>query len=430
MPETNIQQIKVLDSRSPIARAGIAAALIVALVFGWTAIRRQLGNMLAELTSPVDSGAKNVARVAVDFAPNDPSANWLFVNTHNSGINAASEINLERVVKLSPADFRWWIEFGRDREQAGDVVKAEKALQKAVELAPNYVFPRWQLGNFYLRQNRSGEAFNELAKVAESNSLYREQVFSIAWEYFEQDTTRIEQIAGSAPDSRAALAKFYAGRGRAEDSLRVWNTLSAEEKQANASGARIIAQALYEKGFLRAALEFVRQLEIEPDAKAETVQNGGFEKPIGEAKDAYFGWKVSPVEKMDVKLDSTQKYEGNRSLRVTFSGYSQPALYGIYQAITVEPKTKYRLSFRLRTENLKSGGAPNLEIYDPNGSKHIASSQPFPAGTNDWQPVKIEFTAPENAEAVGIRTTRVSCGADCPIVGTFWYDDFKLERLK
>ncbi|HXG85912.1 MAG TPA: carbohydrate binding domain-containing protein, partial [Pyrinomonadaceae bacterium] len=228
----------------------------------------------------------------------------------------------------------------------------------------------------------------------------------------------------------AGLAKFYAGKGRAEDSLRVWNTLSEEEKQANASGARIIAQALYEKGFLRSALEFVRQLGIEPDAKAETFQNGGFEKPIGEAKDVYFGWQVSPVEKIDVKLDPTQKFEGNRSLRVTFSGYAQPTLYAIYQIITVEPKTKYRLSFRLRTENLKSGGAPNLEIFDSNGSKNIAFSPPFPAGTSDWQLVKIEFTAPENAEAVGIRTTRVFCGADCPIVGTFWYDDFKLERPK
>ncbi|HXG83441.1 MAG TPA: hypothetical protein VNI84_05370, partial [Pyrinomonadaceae bacterium] len=247
MPETHQSQIRVLDSRSPIVRAAIAVALIFVLIFGWTAIRWQLGNMLAELTSPVESGAKNVARIAVDFAPNDPSANWLFVNTHNSGINAAA-INLERVVKLSPADFRWWIEYGRDREQAGDVGKAEKALQKAVELAPNYTFPRWHLGNFYLRRNRSDEAFLELAKAAESSSIYREQVFSIAWEYFERDTVRLEQIAGSAPESRAGLAKFYAGKGRAEDSLRVWNTLSEEEKQANASGARIIAQALYEKG--------------------------------------------------------------------------------------------------------------------------------------------------------------------------------------
>lgn len=429
MPETNIQQIKVLDSRSLVVRIGIVVALIAALVFGWTAIRRQLGNMLAELTSPTDSGAKSVARIAVDFAPTDSTANWLFVNTNNSGVKG-TEINLERVVRLSPADFRWWIEYGREREQAGNVDKAEKALQKAVGLAPNYTIPRWHLGNFYLRQNRSEEAFVELAKAAESSSIYREQVFSMAWEYFERDTAQLEQIAGSAADSRAGLAKFYAGKGRAEDSLRVWNTLSEAEKQANADGARVIAQALYEKGFLRAALEFVRQLGIEPDAEAETFQNGGFEKPIGDAKDVYFGWQVSPVEKVDVKLDPTHKFEGNRSLRVTFSGYAQPTLYAVYQIITVEPKSKYRLSFRLRTENLKSGGAPNLEIFDSNGSKNIAFSPPFPAGTNDWQLMKIEFTAPENAEAVGIRTTRVFCGADCPIIGTFWYDDFKLEKIK
>ncbi len=430
MSETNSQQIKILDSRSLPVRICIGVAVISVLAFGWLAIRWQVGNMLAELTSPFDAGAANIARTALNLAPRDPAAMWLFVNTNNSGDNSKTEINLGDVVRLSPSDFRWWIEYGRGREQSGDAPGAEKALQKAVELAPNYTFPRWQLGNFYLRQNRGDEAFRELAKVAETNRLFGEQVYSIAWEYFDRDTAKLEQIAGTAAEARANLAKFLAGKGRAEDCLRIWNTLTNEEKEATAVGKGDIAQALFDKGFYRSAIEFIRQLGIEPEAKAETVQNAGFEKPIGEAEKAYFGWKIAPVEKMDVKLDPTQKREGSRSLRVTFNGYSEPTLYGIYQIIAVEAKTRYRLSFWLRTENLKSGGAPILEIYNAIDGKNIAASPSFPVGTNDWQQVKVEFTTPENIEGVAIRTTRVYCGANCPIVGTFWYDDFRLERLK
>lgn len=426
-------QLKLLDARQLPVRIGLILAVVCALVFGWMAIRRQLGNMLAELVSPTDANAKEVARLAVKLAPDDSLANWLLADVtkdDKSGGDSSAENNFERVVKLSPYDFRWWIELGRAEEQAENFAAAEKAFVQAVKLAPNYTFPRWQLGNFYLRQNRSDEAFAELKKAAETNATYRDQVLSIAWDYFGQDTAKLEQIAGDSPMLKAGLAKFYASKERPEDSLRIWNTLAEADKESNSDAARAIAQALYDKRFYRQAIEFVRQLGIEPDAQNQTIQNAGFEKPIGERKDVYFGWLVTPTEKMEIKLDPTQKYEGSRSLRVTFSGYVNPTLYNIYQIVTVAPAARYRLSFRLRTENLKSGGTPELEIYNASDGKGIAVSPPFPVGTSDWQQIKIDFTAPPNTEAVGIRTTRAFCGDGCPIVGTFWYDDFKLERLK
>lgn len=422
------EQIKILDSHKTSIRIGILAAIVFALVFGWFAIRWQLGNMLGELTSPTDQNATEAAQLAINFAPNDPLANRLFANTQIANSDLLE--GFEKVIKLSPNDFRWWIEFGRAREQAENYPAAENAFQRAVELAPNYTIPHWQLGNYYLRQNRIDEAFAELKKAAENNSLYREQVFSIAWSYFEKDTVKLEQIVGNSAINRVDLVRFYAFKERPEDSLRIWNTLSEEDKKSSLTDAGIVARVLYDKRFYREAIEFVSQFGIEPEAKAETIQNAGFEKPIGESDNTFFGWRVSPVAKMEVKLDTNFKHEENRSLRVSFNGYADAALYNIYQTVTVEPKTNYRLSFWVRTENLKSGGTPNLEIYNAADSKSIATSAAFPVGTNDWQQIKIEFAAPENAEAVVLRTTRTFCGDNCPIFGTFWYDDFKLERLK
>jgi len=427
------EQFKVLDSRQMPVRIGIIIAVILVLIFGWLAIRWQLGNMLAELASPSDANAKEIARLAVKLAPDDALSNWLLADLtkdSKSGAASTAEKDFENVVKLSPNDFRWWIELGRAHEQAENFDAAEKALVKAVNLAPSYTFPRWQLGNFYLRQNRSGEAFEELKKAAETNVIYRDQVLSIAWDYFGQDALMLEQVAGNSPSVRAGLAKFYAAKERPEDSLRIWNTLSEEEKQSNSDAANIIARALYDKRFYRQAIEFVRGLGIEPDAQSQTIQNAGFEKPIGDNREVFFGWRISPMEKMDIKLDPTQKSGGNRSLRVTFNGYVNPTLFNIYQIVTVEPSARYRLSFRLRTENLKSGGTPQLEIYNAIDDKSIATGSSFSIGTNDWQQVKIDFTAPQNAEAVGLRTIRAFCGSECPTVGTFWYDDFKLEKLK
>ncbi len=53
-------------------------------------------------------------------------------------------------------------------------------------------------------------------------------------------------------------------------------------------------------------------------------------------------------------------------MRVSFGGYTEAALYNITQYVMVKPATKYRLTFWLRTEDLKSGGTPKLEVN--NGS--------------------------------------------------------------
>ncbi len=430
----DIGQIKVIDSRNLKVRIAIVGAIFCALIFGWFAVRWQLGNMLAILTTSADKNAEEIAQFSVNLAPDDPAANWLLADTKKeifSPDDYSSTINnYEKVVRLSPFDYRWWIELGRAFEQADKNEEAEKAYLRAVELAPDYTNPHWQLGNFYLRRNRSDEAFAELKKAAETNPIYRDQVFSLAWDYYNQDKNKLEQIAGDKPIVRAGLARFYAAKELAGDALRVWNTLSPEEKQENTAYAKVIAQAFYEKRIYPQALEFYRGLGIEPDAKAETIQNAGFEKPIGEIKDTYFGWKVSPTEKMEVKLDPTQKHEGNRSLRVSFNGFFAPTLFNITQIVIVEPSAKYRLTFWLRTENLKSGGNPTLEIYNAVNDTNIATSAPFPTDTTDWQQIKVEFTAPPDAQAVAIRTSRVFCGEVCPIVGTFWYDDFRLEKTK
>lgn len=431
MSVNNQAQIKTFDARRVPVRVALAAMIVFAIVFGWFAVRWQLGNMLAELTSASDPNAGEIAALSKSLAPSDPLTHWLSANTKRgfSADDAENPLNdFQQAVRLSPFDYRWWIELGRAYEQGEKAEQAERAYLKAIEVAPAYTYPRWQLGNFYLRQNRSDEAFAELKTAAQKNRVYRQQVFSLVWDFYEQDAARLERIAGDSPDVRTGLVQFYATKGRAEDSLRLWNTLSDEEKKENQTTGKIVGQALFDKGFYRSAIEFVSQLGIEPKAKPENVQNGGFEDAISYTDYIYFGWQISPTEKMEVSRDAAQKREGAHSLRVAFNGFSNPQLSNIQQTIVTNPGANYVLSFWLKTENLKSAGTPVLDIVDRRDNKILAASKPFPIGTNDWQEIKIEFTAPADSQAVYLRTARVFCGDACPLVGAFWYDDFKLLK--
>ena len=423
----------IVDANSTAGRLLVAAAVVVALVFAWFAVRWQLGNMLAQLTAPNQPDAAEVAVLATSLAPADPKPRWLAASAEKGNFspeNLERSVTLfEEVVRRSPNDFRWWIELGRAYEQAEQPENAEASFQKAVSLAPTYTFPHWQFGNFYLRQNRSDEAFAELRKTTERSVVYREQVFSLAWDYFDKDPQRVEELAADSPDVRATLALFYAARGSADNALRVWNTLDEDHKSRHVDIAKRIARGLFEKQRFRESLAFAVQTGIDPEAQSGTVTNGGFEKYLGGPDDTLFGWRVLRGEgKIDILPDTSIKFEGARSLRIGFKGYAKSELHNVLQFIAVEPGSRYRLSFMVRTDNLRSGGPPLVQVISGPDNVGIAATEPFAAGSTDWTPVSLEFTVPVNYDGVHIRTGRVTC-EQCPITGTLWYDNFQLTKL-
>ena len=422
--------IEIKDAK---AKMVLAAGILIVLAFAWFTVRWQIGSMLAELTPPSQNGSEAVAHLAESLAPSDPMATWLLATKTKEDFSPESvdkAVRLyETVVRLSPNDFRWWIELGRAYEQAEEPAKAEQAFGTAVELAPTYTFPRWQFGNFFLRQGRTDEAFAELRKTTERSPVYREQVFSLAWDYFDKDPQKLESIIDDSPDVRATLALFYAVRGSADNALRVWNTLTDEQKAPHVESAKNIAQGLFEKHSFRQAVEFARQTGMDPDAQPEAVTNGGFEKFIGNGERSLFGWQIYRGEaKLDISPDSSVKIEGLKSLRITLKGYVKPELHNVVQFVAAESGAAYRLTFAVRTENLRSAGPPMVQVVAGPAAAVLGSTEPFENGTHEWTIKTIEFRMPADADGFAIRTVRASCGDECPIVGTLWYDDFKLAR--
>jgi Flp pilus assembly protein TadD len=423
-----------VSTRTSAVRALLIGAAVLALVIAFFAVRWQIGNMLAELTPPSSPDSAQIARVAADLSPWDPMPAWLLATKQKEkfGDEEAKKAvaMFEETVRLSSNDFRLWIELGRAYEQAEEFDRAEAALRKAVDLAPQYTFPRWQLGNFYLRQNRAEEAFAELRRTTEKSVAYREQVFSLAWDYFDKDTGRVEALAADTPDVRATLASFYSARGKADDAVRVWNTLSDDDKQRHDAIARSMAQNLHDRKFYRAAVVFAKQTGIDPEAAAGSITNGSFEKFIGPPEDTLFGWRLLRNDgRVDLTLDSGVKTEGQRSLRITFKAYSKPELYNVVQHLALDPGRRYRLTFSVRTENLKTAGPPQLRVVAGTDNVPVAVSPGFPTGTNDWQRMTVDFAVPQSADGVMLFTARVDCGEGCPITGTIWYDDFQLSPL-
>lgn len=422
-----MSDLTTTNLRSSASRVAVVTVVVISLFLGWYSFRWQVGNMLASLTPTTAPNAAEIAAAAAGLAPSDPMAARLAAE---SAADSNETISFyERAVKLAPGDYRWRVELARAFAQNGQPERAQAEFAQAVYLAPEYSSPRWHLGNFYFRQGRPDEALIELRKAAANHQTYRDQVFSLLWDYSGKDAGRLAEIVDN-PATRAHLAYFLAARGIADSALRNWDQLSVADKARFSYRAVSIADGLYIKRHFPEALSFAKQLGNALDTEPERITNQSFETTIGEADQSRFGWQNFRTEpKVEITPDSKIQRSGSRSLRVTFRGFAKPQLANVYQTVVVEPGAGYFLSFWLRTDDLKSLGPPMLEVLNGVDDKTLVRSKPFSGGTSDWQQITLEFRTPENCTGIFIRTIRDFCGEDCPITGSFWYDDFELKRL-
>lgn len=408
----------------------------LALFGSWYAGRWYIGDVIAEYSPNLETGALETAQMTTNLAPDDPLTHWTVAALEKQALppDRLQETlgEYEKAVSRSPNDYRLWVDLGRTREQSGDAAGGEKALRRAVELAPFYPEPRWLLGNLLLRAGRADEAFAELRLAGEMDTRLRPQIFNMAGHVFGQDIQAMSSAVGSSPAARADLAQYLVSQNRVDDALGQWATLSATEKiEQRAAGNALMATLLLSKRFHDA---FKLYLEISPQGanglQKEKVFNGGFEGDVGLSSDNPFDWRIQSAAQAQVGIDERYRRSGNRGLRVRYQAPGAVIASNLFQLVLVEPSTSYRLEYYVRASDLQSAATPYVLVQDAADGTAIGSSAPLAVGTSDWRLVTIDFKTNAKTQAIIIGTNREVCASEtvCPIFGIVWYDDFNLQR--
>jgi tetratricopeptide (TPR) repeat protein len=332
----------------------------------------------------------SVADAAVQLNPSDPDAHRARAAAHNYQQQPAeAAISLESAVALRPRDDYLWIELGNTREELGDTAGALAALDEAVRWAPYYAHTHWQRGNLLLRMNRSAEGFADLRQAATANRKYLPNLIDLAWGISKGDLKTTQTLININDDTeRLALIRYLAGKSFRD--------------------AFILAHGSASTSFL----------------------NGGFEDPLV-LNDVTFGWVVAPEQKNHLAIDVSEKLEGAKSLQITFDGNWIPGTPLLSQTIVVDPAKTYRISFAVKTKDLVTGGPPFITVKDAANNQLLGKSENFPSATNPWLTLNFDFTTLPTSQAAVVRLERNSCdSALCPIFGTLWLDQFRIEQTK
>ena len=180
-------------------------------MWSYYVVRWYLGNTLAEYFGPTESTI-DAANMAASMAPNDPSD----ALAHRSGLteNTApgSTSRGDRRIRKGREPFRLTTivsgcRWEQRRNSPAIRRKAELALKRAVALAPSYAYPRWYLGNLYLRNGRYDEAFAELRQAAEADPDLLPQLFNLVWEIYNSDPEALKKRSRGEPRIAGAISR-------------------------------------------------------------------------------------------------------------------------------------------------------------------------------------------------------------------------------
>ena len=433
------QELVHVSVRNVAVRIVLLLMLLGAVVCSYFAVRWYIGNTLAEYFNPGQNNMQ-IAEMAVGLAPNDPLTHWRIAQVSQKLLpldqQAKSIAEYERAVSLSPNDYRFWMALGTAHEQAGDSAKGEQALRRAVELAPSYAYPRWYLGNLLLRGGRYDEAFKELRLAAEADLDLEPQQFNFLWAIYSDNLQALNTAMGEGSERRARFALYLLKMQRADDGLRVWDSLSGDEKKTNRHIADGMIANLLAFSRIHDAMRVWNDIAMNERYRVEfgKVFDGSFEEAINYGPDMAFGWQVKDAPQMQIGIDPTESNTGSRSLRLVFQVRSNLEGMNISQLIPVAPGGEYDFEYYFKTEKLESGSAPMVQIFDATDGAALATSSQAPSGSNPWTHVTLPFKAGGKTEAVILRIMRTSCADDetpiCPIFGSLWYDDFSIKRRR
>ena len=419
--------VSIISARKPLTALLVVVLVVSALVVGYKSLWLLLGNEVARNAFDRDGAAS-----ALRWSPGDPKAHHTravlderFAEGFDVRENARAVLeSYEAATRLSPNDFRYWIDLGRARERAGDADGGIAALRRAAELAPFYALPRWHLGNALMREGRAEEAFEELRRAGEADETYRKQAVNLAWRYFRGDVPIVRRALGDSPAVQADLLTYLMNLKRFDEAIEVWNGMRADGDAATIKDETraTLARALFDNKRFRDAARL-------SNANAEQIVNRDFETDVLPNRDL-FGWHLAAVAGLRVELDTSIRQGGARALRLTMSAPNGVDLSKLQQTIAVEPGARYRFGVSTRGDGLRSASLPLVEAVDARSGAVLAASSPVGAEANGWERKILEFTMPPGSDGLTLRVNRQACpDTVCPVFGRVWLDELALERM-
>jgi len=343
----------------------------------------------------------------------------------------AAQFHAKRAIDLSPYDYRPHLLLSVIQENQGNLQAAEESARAALNLVPGNLQAHWQLGALLLRRGNLAGSLEQFHAAAAGHTAYLQPALNLVWSESGKYLDAVRAVTPDNAKDKLALARFLLEQSRPSESAAIFREIDRDAVLADRDAAQYLNR-LIGAGHVSLAHDLwsglLEQGREGPEEWTNLIWNGGFESDIL-VDFAQFDWSIQPSNYARISIDSRTSHTGRRSLSVDFIGRETTRLEGeIQQRILVRPGARYRLQYYIKTQDLVAPEGPRVVVSGTTWQQWIVASEPARAGSSDWRPGTVEFSASSPAVIVAIQQ-KPRYSYEDPTHGTVWFDDFKLEKI-
>lgn len=341
-----------------------------------------------------------------------------------SGKYEEASTSLRAALRYRPNDYELWLRLGDADFARKEMQAAESSYRKAVEFAPHYGRPRFQLGMFLLTIGRETEGVEELRNAARRDPNLFDEVLRIVSTNIEPNP--IKTIESMKPFSGFEVwhtAKFFMDRREFEA---IAQLICADEGLTGEQRAGIVIELLERGQVLNASRVEYRNCnslaELNPLLKDESFEEGLVRTGTG------FGWRIADRNaNVRISFDTDSPVANGHSLRLDLNGETG-SFFPMSQVFAVESNRNYIIGFAYKTNEIVTGGTPIVQVIRWDGnSQVVAGETTLLLNSGNWNRSSISVKSGDATEALEIRLSRKTCPEGiCPVFGTIWLDDFSI----
>ncbi len=335
----------------------------------------------------------------------------------SSGEKLIQELYTESIEDC-PLSAASWLGLAELFLDSGETGKARTAIARADEMIPSSPGLLWSSSMLSLTLGDNGRALEKLRKVAKADPARRERVFDICRHLGSSPQLILDEVV--SPEALPDYLRYLIRRDMKDATYPAWER-AVREGAVSEGLALGYVDYLINRGDVVTARPIWDSLY--PGGGDPGLWNGGFEE---DTESRGFDWRIYKGDGFEINYDYRNKTEGERSLKLEFSGENNVDFLHVSQVVPIEPGTRYLLTSDISTDGITTRSGIAWEIY----CEGLYARSEVYTGTVDWTRAQVAFDTPPGCGYVGIRLRRnKSEKLDNMISGEAWIDNVSLINL-
>jgi tetratricopeptide (TPR) repeat protein len=342
--------------------------------------------------------------------------------------------SLRRAVALDPYSAEALLDLAAAYDGQGATANARQSFLAAQRVYPLSADVAWSYGNFLLWQGEQDAAFREIRKAVELDPKRAAEAFSRALRVQPDANILLDKALPPSTAVYLPILLSLSNAGDLDHAQLVWNRLIALRQKVPMSEMYLFINKLIQQRRVGDAVRAwdqavsIMQNPPPPDAAGSLLWDGGFESGY---TGGGFSWHFVPATSdVQISLDPSEKYSGERSLRILFNGRRNISFEDACHDIAPEPGKRYLLSAWVKTQSLTSSEGVRLQIFvfTPTSTESVTTEDVH--GTQPWKQLQLVWVAPAGAGFGSVCVKRkMSDMPESDIQGAAWLDDVSLVPI-